>query len=102
MKDKVESTDNIEYFDEDIPFPENWTRYDLDTLKQHISDWFDWNIQHEYTKDPELYLSNSVNEKRFYFRVIESGGCDDEPPDPDDEGYRCVFVPFETKRVEDL
>ena len=79
MKDKVESTDNIEDFDEDIPFPENWKRYDLDTLKQHISDWFDWNIQHEYTKDPEFYLSNSVNEKRFYFRVIESGGCDDEP-----------------------
>ena len=102
MKDKVESTDNIDDYDENIPFPVNWKRYDLDTLKQHISEWFDWNIEHEYTKDPEFYLSNSVNEKRFYFRVIESGGCDDEPPDPDDEGYRCVFVPFETKRVEDL
>ena len=58
---------DLEPLNEDIPFPENWTRYDLDTLKQHISEWFDWNIEHEYTKDPEFYLSNSVNEKRFYF-----------------------------------
>ena len=101
MKDKVESTDNIEDFDEDIPFPENWTRYDLDTFKQHISDWLDWNIEHEYTKYPEFYLSNSVNEKRLYMRVIEKGGID-EDPDPDDEGYRCIFVPFENERVEDL
>ena len=60
-----------EDLEEDIPFPENWERYDLDTLKQHISDWLDWNIEHEYTKDPQFYMSNSVNEKRFYFRVVE-------------------------------
>ena len=99
MKDKVKSTDNIEDFDEDIPFPENWKRYDLDTIKQHISDWLDYNIEHEYMEDPEFYLKNDVNEKRFYMRVIENGGSDE---DPDDEGYHCIFVPFETKRVEDL
>lgn len=98
MKDKVESTDDI---DEDIPFPENWTRYDLDTIKEHFSDWLDDNIEHQYTVDPEFYLSDSVNEKRFYMRVIEKGGSD-EDPDPEDEGYRCVFVPYDTKRVEDL
>jgi len=101
MKDKVESTDNSDDFDEDIPFPENWKRVDVDELKQNFMDWLDDNIEHEYTKDPEFYLSNSVNEKRLYMRVIEKG-CTDEDPDPDDEGYRCVFVPFETKRVEDL
>ena len=101
MKDKVESTDNIEEFDEDIPFPENWKRYDLDTLKQHFCDWLDDQIEQEYLKDPEFYLSDNVNEKRFYMRVIEKGGSD-ENPDPEDEGYRCVFLPFDTKRVEDL
>ena len=101
MKDKVESTDNIEDFDEDIPFPENWKRVNGDELKQYFSVWLDDNLEHEYTKDPEFYLSNSVNEKRFYFRVVDEGYTD-EPPDPEDEGYRCVFVPFETKRVEDL
>ena len=45
MKDKVESTDNIEDFDEDIPFPENWKRYDLETIKEHFSDWLDHNIE---------------------------------------------------------
>ena len=99
MKDKVKSTDDC---DEDIPFPENWKRVDVDEMKQNFMDWLDDNIEHQYTIDPEFYLSDSVNEKRFYFRVIESGGCDVEPPDPDDEGYRCVFVPFDTKRVEDL
>ena len=98
MKDKVKSTDDC---DEDIPFPENWKRVDVDEMKQNFMDWLDDNIEHEYTKDPEFYLSNSVNEKRFYFRVVEEGYTD-ELPDPDDEGYRCVFVPFDTTRVEDL
>jgi hypothetical protein len=94
-----ESTDNIEDFDEDIPFPENWTRYDLDTIKQHFNDWLDDNIEHEYIEDPEFYLKDDVNEKRFYMRIIERGGSDNHP---DDEGYRCIFVPFKTKQVEDL
>ena len=98
MKDKVKSTDDC---DEDIPFPENWKRVDVDEMKQNFMDWLDDNIEHEYTKDPEFYLSNSVNEKRFYFRVVEEGYTD-ELPDPDDEGYRCVVVPFDTKRVEDI
>ena len=86
---------------EDIPFPENWKRYDLDTIKQHFCDWLDDNIQHEYMEDPEFYHNDDVNEKRFYMRVVEQG-VTDEDPDPEDEGYRCVFVPFDTKRVEDL
>lgn len=85
---------------ENIPFPENWKRVNVDEMKQNFIDWLDDNIEHEYTKDPEFYLSNSVNEKRFYFRVVEEGYTD-ELPDPDDEGYRCVIVPFDTKRVED-
>ncbi|MBC8443046.1 MAG: hypothetical protein H8D80_02515 [Proteobacteria bacterium] len=89
-----------EDLEEDIPFQENWKRVDVDELKQKFMDWLDDNIEHEYTKDPEFYLSNSVNEKRFYMRVIEEGYTD-EPPDPEDEGYRCVFVPFDTKRIEE-
>ena len=90
--------------DEDIPFPENWKRYELDTFKKDICDWLDWNIEEEFTKDPEFYLSDSVNEKRLYFRVIERGSTneDTDPTDLVDEGYLCVFVPFETKHVEDL
>ena len=92
-----DSTDNIKDYDEDIPFPEHWKRVNVDTLKQYFSDWLDDNIEHEYMVDPEFYLKDDVNEKRFYLRVVEQGFTNE---DLDEEGYRCVFVPFETKRVE--
>lgn len=99
MKDKVESTDNIDDSPEDIPFPDGWERIQVDEMKQKFSDWLDDNLQNEYEKDPEFYLKE--NEKRFYFKVIDEGYTD-ELPDPEDEGYRCIFVPFENERVEDL
>ena len=45
MKDKVKSTDNIDDFDEDIPFRENWKRYDVDTIKRDFCNWLDHNIE---------------------------------------------------------
>ena len=87
-----------EDLEEDIPFQEDWKRVDVDELKQLFMYWLDDNIEHEYMKDPEFYLSNSVNEKRFYMRIIEKGVTDEVP---EDKGYRCVFVPFDTKRVEE-
>ena len=50
MKDKVESTDNIDDYDEDIPFPENWKRESLESMKNTICDWIDHNVKHEYIK----------------------------------------------------
>ena len=90
---------DLEPHKEDIPFPEYWERVNVEKIKQMFNDWLDNNIEHEYMEDPEFYLKDDVNEKRFYMRVIERGSSDEEP---DDEGYRCIFVPFETKRVEDL
>ena len=87
-----------EDLEEDIPFQENWKRVDVDELKQKFMDWLDDNIEHEYTKDPEFYLSNSVNEKRFYMRVIEEGYTDEVP---EDDEYFCIIEPFDTKRVEE-
>ena len=94
-EDKIDD-DPIEFI-EDIPFPDGWIRLNVDEMKRKFCDWLDNNIQEEYEKDPEFYLKE--NEKRFYFRVVEEGYTD-ELPDPDDEGYRCVFVPFENERVE--
>ena len=96
-EDKIDD-DPIEFI-EDIPFPDGWIRLNVDEMKQKFCDWLDNNIQEEYEKDPEFYLKE--NEKRFYFRVVEEGYTD-ELPDPDDEGYRCIFVPFENERVENL
>ena len=94
-EDKIDD-DPIEFI-EDIPFPDGWIRLNVDEMKRKFCDWLDNNIQEEYEKDPEFYLKE--NEKRFYFRVVEEGYTD-ELPDPDDEGYRCIFVPFENERVE--
>ena len=86
-------------FPEDIPFPEYFQKVTVEQLKERFNEYLEVNIEEQYLKNPEFYLSDDVNEKRFYMRVIERGSSDEEP---DDEGYRCIFVPFETKRVEDL
>ena len=93
MKDKVESTDNIE----DIPFPEYWKRKDLDTIKRDFCNWIDHNIENEYKSHPNLFMKEE--EKRLYIHIQEKGYTDE---DPEDEGYYCIVEPFETKRVEDL
>ena len=93
MKDKQETTDN----EEDIPSRENWKRYNVDSIKRMFSDWIDHNIEHEYQSYPNLFIKDE--EKRFYMRIIEEGASDD---DPEDEGYFCLFVPFDTKQVEEV
>ena len=97
MKDKVESTDNIDDYDEDIPFPENWKRESLESMKNSICDWIDHNIEHEYQSYPNFFIKDE--EKRFYMRIIEEGASDDAP---EDDGYYCLVVPFDTKQVEEV
>ena len=93
MKDKQESTD----YEEDIPFQENWKRYDVDTIKRDFCNWLDHNIENEYKSHPEFFIKD--NEKRFYMRIIEEGATD---KDPEDDGYYCLVVPFDTKQVEEV
>ena len=95
-----ESTDNIEDFPEDIPFPENWERVSLDKMKKDFNNWLDDSIEQEFVKDPEFYLSDDVNEKRFYMRIINRGPFEEEDEDLEFKDYLCIFVPYDTKRVE--
>ena len=100
MKEKL--TNNNEDYDEDIPSRENWKRYNVDTIKRLFSDWLDHNIEHEYQSYPEFFIKEE--EKRFYMRIIEEGASDDDPEDkdPEDDGYYCLVVPFDTKQVEEV
>ena len=95
MKEKL--TDNIEDYDEDLPERENWKRYDVRTIKRMFSDWIDDNIEKEYKSYPEFFIKEE--EKRFYMRIIEEGATD---KDPEDDGYYCLVVPFDTKQVEEV
>ena len=95
-----ESTDNIEDFPEDIPFTENWERVSLDKMKKDFNSWLDFHVEKEFVKDPEFYLSDDVNEKRFYMRIINRGPFEEEDEDLEFKDYLCIFVPYDTKRVE--
>ena len=96
MQEKL--NDNTEdYYDDDIPTRENWKRYNVKTIKRMFSNWLDDNIENEYKSHPEFFIKDG--EKRFYMRIIEEGASDD---DPEDEWYCCIFVPFDTKQVEEV
>mgnify|MGYP000011653047 FL=1 len=95
-----ESTDNIEDIPEDIPYSENWKRVSLDKMKKDFNNWLDDSIEKEFVKDPEFYLSDDVNEKRFYMRIINRGPFEEEDEDLEFKEYTCIFVPYDTKRVE--
>ena len=95
-----EPTDNIDDLEEDIPFPENWKRISLDKMKKDFNNWLDDSIKQEFVKDPEFYLSDDVNEKRFYMRIINRGPFEEEDEDLEFKEYTCVYVPYDTKRVE--
>ena len=95
-----EPTDNIDDLEEDIPFSENWKRVSLDKMKKDFNNWLDDSIEKEFVKDPEFYLSDDVNEKRFYMRIINRGPFEEEDEDLEFKEYTCVYVPYDTKRVE--
>ena len=95
-----EPTDNIDDLEEDIPFRENWERISLEKLKKDFNSWLDNSIEKEFVKDPEFYLSDDVNEKRFYMRVINRGPFEDEDEELEFKEYTCVYVSYDTKEVE--
>ena len=95
-----EITDNIDDLEEDIPFPENWERVSLDKMKKDFNSWLEFHVEKEFLKDPEFYLSDDVNEKRFYMRIINRGPFEEEDEDLEFKDYLCIFVPYDTKRVE--
>ena len=97
-----EPTDNIDDLEEDIPFRENWERVSLEKLKKDFNSWLDNSIEKEFVKDPEFYLSDDVNEKRFYMRVINRGPFEDEDEELEFKEYTCVYIPYDTKRLEGI
>ena len=92
-----ESTDNIEDYDEDIPFPENWKRESVESMKKTFVDWIDHHVKQELVTTNSDIFSNKENETRLYFKIYERGGSDQEN---EVEGYYCVFQKYDTSKVE--
>ena len=87
---------DLETLKEDIPFPENWKRESLESMKNSICDWIDHNVKHEYITNPDIY--SEEDETRLYFKIHEKGGSDKEN---DGDDYYCVFEKYDTRKVED-
>mgnify|MGYP000097190510 FL=1 len=87
-------------FPEDIPFPEYFQRVNVEKLKERFNEYLEVNIEEQYLKNPEFYLSDDVNEKRFYLQIKEFPEKYDEYDDQDFKEYFLIVKPFDTERVE--
>ena len=99
--DKDDSEDfqfNIDYHkeeDEDIPFPDNFRRESVESIKERVCSWIDDNLEHESVTNYDIY--SKENETRLYFKVHEENS---EDPENEVDDYYCVFKKYDTKEVE--
>ena len=87
-------------FPEDVPFPEYFQRLSIEKLKERFNEYLENNIEEQYLKNPAIYLSSDVNEKRFYLQIKEFHEKYDEYDDQDFKEYFLIVKPFDTERVE--
>jgi hypothetical protein len=96
---KIEE-DEQNYFPEDVPFPEYFQRLSIEKLKERFNEYLENNIEEQYLKNPEFYLSSDVNEKRFYLQIKEFPKKTDQYDDRDFREYFLIVKPLDTERVE--
>ena len=87
-------------FPEDIPFPEYFKRLSIEELKERFNEYLENNIEEQYLKNPEFYLSEDVNEKRFYLQIKEFPNEYFDYDDTDFKEYFLIVKPIDTERVE--
>ena len=87
-------------FPEDVPFHEHFQRLNIEELKERFNEYLENNIEEQYLKNPEFYLSEDVNEKRFYLQIKEFPEKYNEYDDQDFKEYFLIVKPFDTERVE--
>ena len=69
-------------------------------LKERFNEYLENNIEEQYLKNPEFYLSSDVNEKRFYLQIKEFPKKTDQYDDRDFREYFLIVKPLDTERVE--
>ena len=98
---KIEEDDQND-FPEDVPFPEHFQRLNIEELKERFNEYLENNIEEQYLKNPEFYLSDDVNEKRFYLQIKEFHDEYLEYDDQDFKEYFLIVKPIDTERVEQI
>ena len=99
MKEEKENIrdDNQNDFPEDVPFHEHFQRLNIEELKERFNEYLENNIEEQYLKNPEFYLSEDVNEKRFYLQIKD---FPEKEEVEDFKEYFLIVKPIETERVE--
>ena len=99
MKEEKENIrdDDQNDFPEDVPFPEHFQRLKIEELKERFNEYLENNIEEQYLKNPEFYLSEDVNEKRFYLQIKD---FPEKEEVEDFKEYFLIVKPIDTERVE--
>ncbi len=99
MKEEKENIRDYDQndFPEDVPFPEHFQRLNIEELKERFNEYLENNIEEQYLKNPEFYLSEDVNEKRFYLQIKD---FTEKEEVEDFKEYFLIVKPIETERVE--
>ena len=99
MKEEKENIrdDDQNDFPEDVPFTEHFQRLNIEELKERFNEYLENNIEEQYLKNPEFYLSEDVNEKRFYLQIKD---FPEKEEVEDFKEYFLIVKPIETERVE--
>ena len=95
-KENIRDNDQND-FPEDVPFPEHFQRLKIEELKERFNEYLENNIEEQYLKNPEFYLSEDVNEKRFYLQIKD---FPEKEEVEDFKEYFLIVKPIETERVE--
>ena len=83
-----------EEIQKDFDLYKNWKRYDLETLKERLCEWLDWNMEDQFDRHPDIFIKEE--EKRLYIHIKEEGGKDKDirkelfKENPDDEYYMLI------------
>ena len=96
---KIEEDDQND-FPEDVPFPVHFQRLNIEELKERFNEYLENNIEEQYLKNPEFYLSEDVNEKRFYLQIK------DFPEKEEVEDFKSLsttrMIPMLVKSIQEL
>ena len=78
----------------DFDLDKNWKRYDLETLKEKLCEWLDWNMEQQFESHSDIFMKEE--EKRLYIRINEEGGIDKEN---DGDEYYMLIESFDNNEI---
>ena len=89
-----EEIQNDYLLETDIPNPENWKRYNLETIKEKLCSWLESNMEEQFESHPDIFIKEE--EKRLHIHIKEEGGIDKEN---DNDEYYMLIESFDNNEI---